>query len=155
MEARLQAGLKVLFASMVLASAHAHAGAADLRFGKPDIAPVAVAAGPHGGSSRIPLALQLAGLEDSPLAYESFVLAEEGFDGPAHFTQDIVHLYPIGTSEGAGGGATVAPSVVTAKDVAQRAPGTTRTGLPQPGSWAMILAGLLGVAAMARRRMSA
>jgi hypothetical protein len=140
---------------MVLASAHAHAGAAALRFGKAEVAPVAVAAVPRGGSFGTPLALQLAGPEDSPLAYDRFVLAEEGFDGPAHYTQDAVHLYPIGRSEGAGGGAAAAPSAVTAKDVAQRAPGTRKAGLPQPGSWAMILAGVLGVGAMARRRMSA
>lgn len=155
MEARLHTGLRVLVASMVLASTLAHAGAADLRFGRPEIAPVAAATVPRGGSFRAPLAPQLAGPEDSPLAYDRFVLAEEGFDGPAHFTQDAVHLYPIGRSEGTGGGAAAAPSVDAAKDVAQRAPGTKKTGLPRPGSWAMILAGLLGVAAMARRRMSA
>jgi MYXO-CTERM domain-containing protein len=30
-----------------------------------------------------------------------------------------------------------------------------QSSLPEPGNWAMVLAGLLGVGAIARRRMSA
>jgi MYXO-CTERM domain-containing protein len=47
-------------------------------------------------------------------------------------------------------------TVRTAKeDVVRRAAGPEEASLPQPGSWAVVLAGLLGVVAIARRRMSA
>jgi MYXO-CTERM domain-containing protein len=149
----MNARLEFLAASLVLASAHAIA--ADHRVGNPAaIVPVALMtpspdgngarrhAGPRSGEPG----------ELSPAAYQAFALAEQGLDEPA---RNAVRLYAV-REDGTGGGA-AAPSAASSRagnDGAHNAPGAKKGSSPEPSSWAMLLAGLLGVGAIARRRMS-
>lgn len=99
----------------------------------------------------------------SPFASKSYASAGEGLDGQPPFIQYAVRLYPIenggggrGGSEGATRLLPITPSARTGRDVAQIEPlaAAKKVSLPEPGNWAMVLAGLLGVCAIARRRMS-
>jgi len=99
----------------------------------------------------------------SPLAFEPFALAGEGLDEQLPFRRYAVRLYPsenggggLGRSEGATRLLPITPSARAGLSVAQIDPPTVakKISLPEPGSWAMVLAGLLGVGAIARRRMS-
>ena len=96
----------------------------------------------------------------SPFAYDPLALAGEGL---LPFGQYAVRPYPIESGGGALSGAGSptkalqfaassrpgsSPTQLEAASAARRIP------LPEPGNWAMVLAGLLGVCAIARRRMS-
>ena len=99
----------------------------------------------------------------SPFAYDPLALAGEGLDGQLPFSQHAVPPYPIENGGGAPTGlrsptqlAQLAPSGRLGRSPGQleAASAARKIPLPEPGNWAMVLAGLLGVCAIARRRMS-
>jgi hypothetical protein len=135
----MKAGL-MLSAALVLANAHANA--ADTRFGKAEAAaPVTIERVSHERELRAHVAPQ-SGDAESRLAYDALAQAEDGLDTPARSGGSVVRLYPV------------ASGAASSARAAESAP-AKGTKLPEPGSWAMILAGMLGVGAIARRRMSA
>lgn len=110
--------------------------------------------GPHRASA----VLDAGGLRLDPLA-----LVGEGLDEQLPFSQYAVRPYAVED----GGGAPTRPLPTTQlvqfapSDRIGRSPAgieALSTGkkvpLPEPGNWAVLLAGLLGVCAIARRRMS-
>jgi len=151
----MKAGIILLIAALpVLAGARAVA--ADLRFGKAEpVAPVGAATDsrtkPVNAHARFKDA---ASEERSPLAYGAFALIDEGSDENFPRGNHAVHLYPVGGGAPARAEAAAAQTSA-AKEDGQSARRVNKASLPEPGSWAMILAGLLGVGAIARRRMSA
>jgi hypothetical protein len=88
----------------------------------------------------------------SLLAYEASWKAEEGLDEDARTGR--AGVYRASASEVAGRGAAATRNRKD-EDPAHNASAASKPSHPEPGSWAMILAGLLGVVAIARRRMSA
>ena len=146
----MNAKLDLLAASLILASAQATA--ADVRVGKAELlAPIAVETlsrdkSPHARRAHT------TGPEDLRAydRYDRVVLAGDAAE-EAPFTRTAVRLYPVATAEPGGASAAPAGAVRAGKDAA---PNARAAELPRPGGWAMMLAGLLGVGAIARRRMS-
>jgi hypothetical protein len=141
-----KSALGALAASLVLACGPASASVAHHAGTSP--------ASPPGAGS----VLDAGGLRVDPL-----VLAGEGLEEQLPFSQYAVRPYPIEN----GGGALTRSWPTTellqfaASDrIGRRAPSidplsaAQKVPLPEPGNWAMLLAGLLGVCAIARRRMS-
>lgn len=97
----------------------------------------------------------------SPSAYDAFAFAEQRLDEQAPSQQYSVRLYPIedgGRSAGSAEGAPVLRSAPLSRGDGSAAQGerlaaAKKTSLPEPNDWAVLLAGLLGVGAIARRRM--
>jgi hypothetical protein len=93
---------------------------------------------------------------------DPLALAGEGLDEQLPFSQYAVRPYPVEN----GGGALIRPLPTTQllqfapSDRVGRGPARIELSawkkvlLPEPGNWAMLLAGFLGVCAIARRRMS-
>ena len=135
-----------LVASLILACGPASASVAHHAGTSP--------ASPPGAGS----VLDAGGLRVDPLA-----LAGEGLDEQLPFSQYAVRPYPV---ENGGGALTrplptskllgFAPSDRTGRSPARIEALSTgkKVPLPEPGNWAMLLAGFLGVCAIARRRMS-
>src|SRR5690349_2491959 len=96
----------------------------------------------------------------SPLGSDSFALDGNALDGELGVPRSgyAVRLYPIG-NEGGGFGAAApiresTPSSRARRDADDPPSAAKEIIIPEPGNWAMLLAGLLGVIAIARRRMS-
>jgi hypothetical protein len=151
--------LGMLAASLLLATAGAQADTADARFGKAEmIKPAAVVTVARDNALRSRVARRAGGPDAfSPLAYDALAFSEEGLAGEARSGRNAVRLYPIGVGDATGeiaASGSAAPGRA-GKDIVQSVPQAKKAVLPEPGRWAMILAGLLGVGAIARRRMSA
>ena len=148
----MKARLTILAALPIFASSHALA--MDIHAGKPEIvATAALATGARERAARAQLSPQAGGPEEfSPLALDALALSEQGLDENVSYGQSVVRLYPVGG--GAGGAAVPTARAPAGKDGGEGTPRAKNASLPEPGSWAMILAGLLGVGAIARRRMS-
>jgi len=145
-------------AALLVMTATAQAGAPDPRHD--DTKPLLVSLSRDAASSSRLSSSRASRPEDpSPLTYD-FVFPDEAPEGQGLSRRYSVQLYPIdkGTrSNGVAGAARpFAVSAPGGRGVArsEELSATERT-LPEPGSWSMILVALLGVGAIARRRMSA
>ena len=146
----------ILLLAALAVLAGAPAVAADLRFGKAEqVAPVSVATDSRGRPVHVRARSGDVALEERPpLAYGAFALIE-GSDENFPQGNHAVHLYPVGGGDAPARAAAAAAQASATKENGERARRVSKASLPEPGSWAMILAGLLGVGAIARRRMSA
>jgi hypothetical protein len=141
----MKAGLKMLSASLIFAAAHAMA--ADTRFAKTEAAaPVVIERVSHQRDLRAHAAAH-PGRAENRLDYEAFADAEEGLDLSSR-SPSTVRLYPVASAEGASSGTGASSARAEHSAPARGAPS-------EPGNWAMVLAGLLSVGAIARRRLSA
>ena len=151
MNYRPHKSLQVFAAALVvLGAANSQAAPADTRLGKAAmIKPVAVVTALHDKDFRG----RFAGHDRE--AFSPLALTEERLDEEAAFERNAVRLYPIGNGDATREGSGTPSSTRAGKDIVRDAPRAKRAALPEPGNWAMILAGLLSVGAIARRRMSA
>jgi hypothetical protein len=147
-------------AALLVMTATAQAGAPDPRHG--DTKPLLVSLSRDAASSSRLSHSRASRPEDlSPLAYDALVFPDEAPEGRVPSSGYAVQLYPIDRGSHANGAA--GPARLFAgpgpggRGVArsEELSATDKTLLPEPGSWSMILVGLLGVGAIARRRMSA
>jgi hypothetical protein len=97
----------------------------------------------------------------SPLGSDAPALDDHVLDGELGVpgSRYAIRLYPIGNGSGGFGAAVPiresTPSVRARRNAQDDPPSAAKAILiPEPGNWAMVLAGLLGVIAIARRRMS-
>lgn len=142
--------LGVITASLVLSAAAWQAGAAEPPHGDT----VSLLAASFSGDAASPrLSPQASGrAEFSPFAYEAFILPDDVLDERAPFNQYATRLYPVEGGSARLESGNPAPRKSDAQ--ADRSPAAKKTSLPEPGNWAVLVAGLLGVGAIARRRMS-
>jgi MYXO-CTERM domain-containing protein len=151
--------LGVLAAALALASTSGQAGPADSAQAGPFLVaslaerPASLRVSPDFGERA----------DFSPPAYDAFAFAGEALDAEAAFGRYFSRLFPL-ESGGAGPRGSspvqVRESALPARlvrnaDRGSRVLVAEEPSLPEPRSWAMLLAGLLGVGAIARRRMSA
>jgi hypothetical protein len=149
----------IVAASLVLAAATGQTGAADRRHGGMEAA-MTVSLSRDAASSSSRLSPSRASLpEDRLAAYDTRTFADQALDGQIAPGRYAVQLYPIEQ----GGRVTEVASVLRSAAPAQSGAShaqkeglstANKALLPEPGNWAMIFAGLLGVCAIARRRMS-
>jgi|SRR5690242_3084463 len=97
----------------------------------------------------------------SLLGSDALALDDNALDGELGVPRSryAIRLYPIGNGSGSFGAAAPVrestPSVRARRNAQDGQPSAAKAILiPEPGNWAMVLAGLLGVIAIARRRMS-
>ena len=97
----------------------------------------------------------------SPLGSDALALDDNALEGELGSPRSgyAIRLYPIGNIGGGFAGAAPigesTPSVRARRNAQGDPPSAAKEILvPEPGNWAMVLAGLLGVIAIARRRMS-
>jgi len=149
-------------AALLVMAATGQAGAADPRHddAKPLLI-VSLSRDSAASSSRLSPSRASRPEDLSPLAYDAFAFPDEALDGQVPSSRYAVQLYPIEKGSHpngvAGSGRQFAGQAPGGKGVArsEELSATEKTLLPEPGNWSMILAGLLGVGAIARRRMSA
>jgi hypothetical protein len=153
--------LGVLGAALILGAGTAQAGAADSRVGNTE--PLVVASLSHRPASQRVSPEFDARADFSPPAYDAFALADRALDPEAGFGPYFTRMplesgggEPRASSGAAQGGApAVQVRVGGGSERGGQVFASQRPSLPEPGNWAMVLAGLLGVGAIARRRMSA
>jgi len=145
--------LRLIAASLVMAAATGQSGAADPRHGNTERLLLASLTGNAASFPTQPSPSQLSRPTDLLLLPSGALAFDDPLDGRLSSSPNSVQLYPTGN----GGGIDAAAPSRSGKSVAmseERAV-AKKAALPEPGNWAMLLAGLLGVGAIARRRMSA
>lgn len=144
-------------AALLAMTATAQAGAPEARHG--DAKPLLVSLSRDASPSPRLIPSRANSPEDlAPLAYDAF--PDEAPEGQVPSSPYSAQLYPIdkgNRSNGVAGsarafaGAAPGGSVARSEELSARG----KRLLPEPGNWSMILVALLGVGAIARRRMSA
>jgi MYXO-CTERM domain-containing protein len=161
MKAKLQKP-GVLAAAVLLAAATAQAGAADSRHGNTEQLVVASLSDRSASSRFSPESGTRA--DFSLPAYDAFALAGQALDAEAGFGGYFARMVPLENGGGEprasrvatqAGAPAVPVRIGAASGRGDRVFTAQQPSLPEPGNWAMVLAGLLGVGAIARRRMSA
>jgi len=152
----------IVAASLVLAAATGQTGATDPRHGDMETVMTVPYSRDAASASSRPSPSRGSRPEDRLVAYDTLAFADQALEGRVPSIRYAVQLYPIGKDGRATDVASVLRSAAPAQSSASPAQreglsatsATRETLLPEPGNWGMIFAGLLGVCAIARRRMS-
>jgi hypothetical protein len=146
--------LRLIAASLVMAAATGQSGAADPRHVNTEQVLLASLTGNAASFPPQPSPSQLSRPADLlPLPYGASAFGDEALDGRLSSSPNSVQLYPTGN--GAGIDAAALSRSGKSVAVSEERAAAKKAVLPEPGNWGMLLAGLLGVGAIARRRMSA
>jgi hypothetical protein len=161
MKAKIQK-LGVLAVALLLGTGTAQPGAADSPQG--DTGLLVVASLSDRSASRVSPEEFGAHGDFSLPAYDAFAFAGQALDAEASYGRYFTRMVPLESGGGEprasrvaaqGGAPAVQVRVGGGSERGGRVFASQQPSLPEPGNWAMVLAGLLGVGAIARRRMSA